>query len=39
MSDPDNVGDEIKRPKTLRYEPMIEGSKFEAAYRMDLYSV
>lgn len=39
LNDPDNVGDEIKRPKTLRYEPMIEGSKFEAAYRMALYSV
>jgi hypothetical protein len=36
LNDPDNIGDEVKRSKTLNYEPMIEGSKFEAAYRMVL---
>ena len=29
LNDPDNVGDEMKCPKTLNYEPMIEGSKLK----------
>jgi len=39
LNDPDNVGDEVKRSKTLNYEPMIEGSRFEAAYRMVLNAI
>ncbi|HAL95745.1 MAG TPA: hypothetical protein DCP55_07450 [Chitinophagaceae bacterium] len=39
LNDPDNIGDEVKRSKTLNYEPMIEGSRFEAAYQMVLNDI
>ena len=39
LNDPDNIGDEVKRSKTLNYEPMIEGSRFEAAYKMVLNAI